>query len=89
MNINHIRSLVLRLAVTVAFVTGAIAVTAIIWALQWSDGNSPSTYSDLAWLHAGRVTVSYALLSGLVVDSIRLLFDLDWRNEGSVGLRSK
>lgn len=89
LKINNLRPIILRFAVTAAFCTGAIAVIAVIWILQLSGDSSLSSFSHMAWLHAGRVTVTYALLSGLVVDAIRLLFDLEWRGESAAGLRSK
>lgn len=87
MNINNIQSIVLRLAVTMAFASGALAITAGIWVSQLS-GDGLTALSGLEWLQAGGFAVVYAIVSGLVVDAIRLVFDLEWRDKDSIGLRN-
>ena len=78
----------LRLAVTVAFALGAVLVTLALCLLQpqGDSGAGVATVSD--WLSLGGATVMYAALSGLVVDAIRLLFDLRLGSQGTIGPRN-
>ena len=88
MGINNLQSVFKRLAITLAFSLGAVLVTLGLWLLQPQGDSGAGMFTAGDWLRLGSVAVAYAFLSGLVVDMIRLLFDLGFGKAGSVRLRN-
>ncbi len=88
LRINNLQSVILRLAVTLAFVSGAVLVTLGLRLLELSGGSMSGMATGSEWLTVTGSTVAYAFLSGLVVDTIRLLFDLKMSRKGAIKLRN-
>ena len=88
MGINNLHSVLLRFAITLAFSLGAVVVTLSLWLLQPQGDSGAGMFNAGDWLRLGSVVVAYAFLSGVVVDMIRLVFDVSFGTTGSVRLRN-
>jgi len=63
-------------ATSIAFVLGAVAITTSLWALAaFGYEIIPGQQVD-SWFMQGTATVLYALLTGFLVDAMRLTNDL-------------
>jgi hypothetical protein len=79
---NSTQHILRHLAVTAAFAAGSIVITAGIWLIFSTDTRYVDPLTGFEWLNVGLATFTLALLSGLVVDAIRLVGCLEWPKEG-------
>lgn len=71
-----------HLAVTAAFAAGSIAITIGVWMIFSLDMRYVDPLSGIDWLRVGMATFALAVFSGLVVDAIRFIGRLEWREKG-------
>jgi len=86
---NSTQHILRHLAVTAAFAAGSIVITSGIWLLFSTDSRYVDSLTGSEWLRVGVATFTLAVLSGLVVDAIRLVGRLEWPKKGMPRLPSR
>ncbi len=69
------------LSVTIAFFLGGVVVTFVIYTLVRFGFLAELAHGVDDWFALGLATASFAALSGLIVDAMRLLASLLWRGK--------
>ncbi len=68
---ENTRTTIRNFGVTLSFAAGSIAVTAIVWLIDSSVLGTADATPAIEWVRVGTLIFSYAVLSGILVDSLR------------------